>query len=120
MEDDDALRGLVVRILTSAGYEVVAAADGTTGLRLWREGGADLVLTDLHMPDTNGIEVMLELRAFAATLPVIAMSGGQRALDLDLLGSAKLLGAVSVLTKPFTKDDLLAAVAAGLRFGLTG
>jgi len=115
MEDDDAVRGLVARVLTSAGYEVVAAPDGATGLRLWREGGADLVLTDLHMPDTNGIEVMLELRAFAPTLPVIAMSGGQRALDLDLLGSATLLGAVSVLTKPFTKDDLLAAVAAGLR-----
>jgi two-component system chemotaxis response regulator CheY len=114
MEDDDALRGLVARVLTSAGYEVAEAPDGATGLRLWREGGADVVLTDLHMPDTNGIEVLLELRSFAPKLPVIAMSGGQRALDLDLLGSAKLLGAVSVLTKPFTKGDLLAVVAAAL------
>ena len=62
------------------------------------------------MPETNGIEVMLELRAFAPTLPVVAMSGGERALDLDLLGSAKLLGAVSILTKPFTKDDLVPAI----------
>jgi len=115
MDDDDAIRGLVTRMLTSAGYEVVDAPNGATGLRQWREGGADLVLTDLHMPDTNGIEVMLELRAFAPTLPVIAMSGGQRALDLDLLGSAKLLGAVSLLTKPFSRDDLLASVAGALR-----
>jgi len=115
MEDDDALRGLVIRVLMSAGYEVIDAPDGATGLRVWRERGADLVITDLHMPDTNGIEVMLELRAFAPTLPVIAMSGGQRALDLDLLGSARLLGAVSILTKPFSKDDLLASVAGALR-----
>jgi len=115
MEDDDALRGLVIRVLVSAGYEVIDAPDGATGLRVWRERGADLVITDLHMPDTNGIEVMLELRTFAPTLPVIAMSGGQRALDLDLLGSARLLGAVSILTKPFSKDDLLASVAGALR-----
>jgi len=115
MEDDDALRGLVIRVLVSAGYEVIGAPDGATGLRVWRERGADLVITDLHMPDTNGIEVMLELRTFAPTLPVIAMSGGQRALDLDLLGSARLLGAVSILTKPFSKDDLLASVAGALR-----
>lgn len=114
MDDDEALRGLVTRVLTAAGYEVAAAPDGATGLRLWRESGADLVLTDLHMPDTNGIEVLLELRGFAPTLPVIAMSGGQRALDLDLLGSARLLGAVNILAKPFTRDELLSAVAAAL------
>ncbi len=114
MDDDDALRGLLSRILRSAGHEVVEAENGVVGLRLWREQGADLVLTDIHMPETNGIEVMLELRSFAPTLPVIAMSGGQRALDLDLLGSAKLLGAVSILTKPFSSEDVLSAVAAAL------
>jgi len=115
MEDDEALRGVVMRMLTPAGYDVMDAPNGATGLRVWRERGADLVITDLHMPDTNGIEVILELRSFAPTLPVIAMSGGQRALDLDLLGSAKLLGAVSILTKPFTKGELLASVAAALK-----
>jgi two-component system chemotaxis response regulator CheY len=115
MEDDDALRGLLTRVLRSAGHEVVEAENGVVGLRLWREHGADLVLTDIHMPETNGIEVMLELRAFAPTLPVIAMSGGQRALDLDLLGSAKLLGAVKILTKPFSPGDVIAAVAAALK-----
>jgi DNA-binding response OmpR family regulator len=115
MEDDDALRLLLARILRAAGYEVVDAPDGATGLRLWREDGADLVVTDLHMPDTNGIEVILELQTHAPALPVIAMSGGQRALDLDLLGSARLLGAVRVLTKPFSRDEFLAAVSAGVR-----
>ncbi len=115
MEDDDALRGLLTRVLRSAGHEVVEAENGVVGLRFWREHGADLVLTDIHMPETNGIEVMLELRAFAPTLPVIAMSGGQRALDLDLLGSAKLLGAVKILTKPFSPGDVVAAVAAALK-----
>jgi CheY-like chemotaxis protein len=114
MEDDEALRGLLARVLRSAGYDVVEAPDGATGLARWREQGADLVLTDIHMPDTNGIEVMLELRTFAPALPVIAMSGGQRALDLDLLGSARLLGAVSILAKPFSRDEVLSAVAAAL------
>lgn len=114
MEDDEALRGLLARVLRSAGYEVVEAADGASGLAHWREGGADLVLTDIHMPDTNGIEVMLELRTFAPALPVIAMSGGHRAVDLDLLGNARLLGAVSILAKPFSREEVLSAVAAAL------
>jgi CheY-like chemotaxis protein len=114
MDDDEALRGLLARVLRSAGYDVVEAPDGATGLAKWREGGADLVLTDIHMPDTNGIEVMLQLRTFAPGLPVIAMSGGHRALDLDLLGSARLLGAVSILAKPFSRDEVLSAVAAAL------
>ena len=110
LDDDEALRLLLARILRAAGYEVADAPDGATGLRLWRERGADLVVTDLHMPDTNGIEVILALQTYAPALPVIAMSGGQRALDLDLLGSAQLLGAVRVLAKPFSKEEFLAAV----------
>lgn len=114
IEDDAAIRGLLVRMLTAAGHEVAASTNGAEGLAAWRERGADLVLTDMQMPEMNGIEVILQLRAFAPTVPVIAMSGGDRSRDLDLLGDAQLLGAVGLLQKPFTGESLMAAIAAAL------
>jgi CheY-like chemotaxis protein len=112
VEDDASVLAAVSRLLVRTGYEVTAAPDGAEGLRLWREQGADLVLTDLQMPRMNGLEVILQLHAYAPRLPVIAMSGGERSRDLDLLGSAGLLGAVQLLSKPFTSDELAAAIAA--------
>jgi CheY-like chemotaxis protein len=117
IEDTEVVRRSVVLMLADAGYEVGEAGDGAAGLQLWREQGADLVVTDLRMPGMNGVEVILQLRAYAPTLPVIAMSGGERSRDLDVLGAVKLLGAVPLLSKPFSGEDLLAAVAAALRSG---
>jgi CheY-like chemotaxis protein len=112
IDDDTSILSAVRRLLVRSGHKVTAAANGAQGLRLWREQGAELVLTDLQMPGMNGLEVILQLRAYAPHLPVIAMSGGERSRDLDLLGSAGLLGAVGLLTKPFTADELAAAIAA--------
>ncbi len=114
IEDDAAVRGILSRMLEASGYAVIQATNGADGLRLWREQGADLVLTDIQMPDMNGIEVIVQLRAFAPHLPVIAMSGGGQSRDLDLLGDAKLLGAVGVLYKPFTGEALNQAITAAL------
>ena len=115
IEDDAPIRGLLTRMLMGAGHEVIAAANGVEGLRLWREQGADLVLTDIQMPGLNGIEVMLQLRSYAPKLPVIAVSGGTRSRDLDLLGTAGLLGAVGLLQKPFTSAALTAAIAEAMK-----
>ena len=114
IEDEPTLRQAIVRILRGAGYDVVPAANGLEGMTLWRQMDADLVVTDIQMPEKNGIEVVLELRALAPTLPIIAMSGGSRSRELDLLGDASLLGAVALLQKPFTYDELIAAVTAAL------
>jgi two-component system response regulator (stage 0 sporulation protein F) len=115
IEDDAAVRGILSRMLEGAGYGVIQATNGADGLRLWREQGPDLVLTDIQMPDMNGIEVIVQLRAFAPHLPVIAMSGGVQSRDLDLLSDAKLLGAVGVLYKPFTGEALTQAITAALQ-----
>jgi CheY-like chemotaxis protein len=112
IDDDASILSAVRRLLIRSGHEVTEASNGAEGLRLWREQGAGLVLTDLQMPGMNGLEVILQLRAYAPDLPVIAMSGGGRSRDLDLLGSAGLLGAVGLLTKPFTADELAAAIGA--------
>jgi CheY-like chemotaxis protein len=111
IDDEAAVRKVIVRMLTGAGHEVSAAPDGPAALRLWREAGADLVLTDVHMPEMSGIEVIRELRTEAPALPVIAMSGSGTSRDLELLRSAQLLGAVAVLGKPFSWDELMAAIA---------
>lgn len=115
IEDDAPIRELLTRMLLAAGHQVTAAANGAEGLRLWREQGADLVLTDIQMPGSNGVEVMLQLRSYAPKLPVIAVSGGVRSRDLDLLGTVGLLGAVGLLQKPFTSAALKAAIAEALK-----
>jgi CheY-like chemotaxis protein len=114
IDDEAAVRKVIVRMLTSAGHEVSAAPDGAAGLRLWREAGADLVMTDLHMPEMNGLEVIRALRAAAPTLPVIAMSGTGAARE-DLTQAVRQLGSVGILGKPFSWDDLVGVIAAALR-----
>src|SRR6266498_945658 len=88
--------------------------DGAAGLRLWREAGADLVLTDLHMPEMNGLEVIRALRAAELTLPVVAMSGTGAARE-DLTQAVQQLGSVGILGKPFSWDELIGVIAAALR-----
>jgi len=112
IDDEAAVRKVIVRMLTSAGHEVNAAPDGFEGLRVWRELGADLVITDVHMPEMSGVQVIRELRAAAPALPVIAMSGSGNSGDLALLRAAELLGVVGVLGKPFSWDELMTAIAA--------
>jgi len=112
IEPDPPLRGIVGRMLADAGYEVVPAEDGVEGLRLWHAGPTDLALTEVIMRGNSGIEVMLELRTFAPTLPMVAMATEVR--ELELLSEAHLLGSIVLLTKPFSVSELLAALAAAL------
>jgi CheY-like chemotaxis protein len=110
VDDDPGIRRSLERVFRSRGHQVALAADGGQGLRVWRERGADLVLLDIHMPETNGIEVLVQLRGLAPRLPVIMMSGGDQTRRLDLLGDAQLLGASAVLRKPFTLAEIVGVV----------
>jgi DNA-binding NtrC family response regulator len=110
IDDDDAVRGSTARLLELMGHEVLTAEHGAAGLRIWRERGADLVITDVCMPGMNGLDVIVELRAFAPDLAVIAMSGGLESQRLDLLGTAAQAGAFRALPKPFTIQELRSAV----------
>jgi CheY-like chemotaxis protein len=114
IDDEDQVRGATVRVLQRLGYDATGVEDGEAGLRYVRAQPADLVITDMQMPGKSGIEVLLELRAFDPALPVIAVSGGDTSKQLDLLGSAGLLGAVAVVLKPYTVEELAAAVGAAL------
>jgi DNA-binding response OmpR family regulator len=111
IDDDQSIRRTLAIALGKAGYQVLEAGDGAEAMRLWREQGADLIITDLHMPDKNGLEVIMELRAFSRSIPIIAMSDGGRTAQFGLLGDAKMLGAVRSVAKPFRLEEMLNAVA---------
>ena len=109
IDDDQPLRETLARVLAGAGYETDQAADGNAGLAACARHRPDLVITDIIMPDREGIETILELRRRSPDLPVIAMSGGSVG-HRDYLTAATQLGAVRGLAKPFLPQDLLDAV----------
>jgi len=110
VDDDPGIRRALHILLSRAGYRVTQARDGMEALRLWRDSGGDLVITDLHMPEKNGIEMIIELLSHTPGLRIIAMSGGGQTRRLDLLGDAVLLGAVETIEKPFTLAEMMDVV----------
>ena len=117
IDDDDLVRETVRSILESAGFQVVGAADGRQGTRLYRSDPVDLVITDILMPVMEGFETIRELRKIDANAKIIAVSGGGRTSATDFLGMAKKLGADRVIAKPFRPADLIDAVLAVLGEG---
>jgi hypothetical protein len=111
-DDEAAVRGFLRLTLEGAGYEVLEAIDGMEAVRQVRDGGVDLLLTDLVMPEQEGIETIRALRASNSAIGIIAISG---AFDGQFLKTATLLGADATLLKPVTAKQLLASVAAVLQ-----
>jgi CheY-like chemotaxis protein len=113
VEDDDAVRGSLRKALVSAGYEVEEAADGDLAVAAYRRQRSDLVITDLVMPQKDGLAAIIELRRLDPAVKIIAMSGGGRMLGPGqlYLESARLFGALRLLAKPFNAAALLTAVS---------
>ena len=108
IDDDESVRSIIRRSLERAGYEVREAGEGGAALKLLASAPADLVITDLVMPDMEGIALILSLRKSHPELPVIAISGGGRMAPARYLDIARNCGAARVLAKPFDSADLLA------------
>jgi CheY-like chemotaxis protein len=118
IDDDDAVRTMLRLTLNEFGHQVTEARDGAEGLKLLRNAGTDLVITDILMPEKEGFEVMLELRATHPSLKIIAISGGGRMISAkDYLAVAKAFGASKTLAKPFSNEALLAAIGELLAAG---
>jgi DNA-binding response OmpR family regulator len=105
IEDDDLLRPILVRTLTDAGHQVQHAADGRAGLRAFREAGADLVISDLVMPEQEGLATIQQIKRESPSTLVVAISGGSRNSG-QYLRLARMLGADATLGKPFSCDEL--------------
>jgi DNA-binding NtrC family response regulator len=114
VDDDPGIRRALHILLSRAGYHVTQARDGVEALRLWRDVGGDLVITDIHMPEKDGIEMIVELLSHTPGIRIIAMSGGGQTRRLDLLGNATLLGAVLTIEKPFTLNEMMSTVRQAL------
>jgi CheY-like chemotaxis protein len=110
IDDDETILNVFQRFLAGKGYQVLVASDGRKGLRIMEEVQVDLVITDIMMPETDGLEVVMAIRGKGTDIPVIAMSGGMHAMPMDFLPMAKKFGACKVLYKPIELEDLLAAV----------
>jgi len=108
IDDQDHIRTLLRLVLEGAGHEVLDASNGRLGLELCREQSADLIVTDLYMPEMSGLELMLELTRSFLNVKVIAMTGGLP--HADMLNKAKLLGVRQTIEKPFEMEKLLSAV----------
>jgi DNA-binding response OmpR family regulator len=113
IDDDVMLQVMLKEALTLLGHEVRQAFDGKEGARLCRESPPDLVLTDIMMPEQDGLQTIRELRRSCPEVKIIAMSGGSHVLpELDSLPFASKFGARQVLYKPFAHDELKAALSA--------
>ncbi len=107
-DDEPGLRNLLVTTLSSAGYEPLQAANGLEAVRLCESGRVDLLLTDLVMPDQEGLETIRRMRLERPAIPIVAMSG---AFEGGFLEVARAMGAAAVIQKPFTPDQLVKVVA---------
>ncbi|MBX3455892.1 response regulator [Ferrovibrio sp.] len=107
IDDEAEMRQLIAAILQQAGYEVHQAADGRLGYGIFEDVQPDLVVTDIIMPNEEGIGTIRRLLAARPDLPIIAVSGGSRTGSVDYLRMAKQLGARAILPKPFRKQELL-------------
>jgi two-component system, chemotaxis family, chemotaxis protein CheY len=116
IDDNATLRALLQVQLEEAGHEVRQAASGAEGARLYGEGGADLILCDLFLPDEDGLETIRGL-CQGGGARVIAMTGEADLASAGRLRAAAQLGAVGSLRKPFAAEELLAAVRAALGEG---
>ncbi len=110
IDDDPAVRDALGKILLLDGHEVEKAADGRSALTVVAKRPPDLVITDIYMPEMDGIEFLLGLSEAAPDIPVVAVSGGAAAPAGFVLEDASQLGAVATLAKPFELDEVRAVV----------
>ncbi len=114
IEDDEHMRGSLAQTLERLGHRVTTAVDGKVGVASAAVAPPDLVITDLIMPEKEGLETIMELRQHQPSIRIIAMSGGGRLSNEDYLHLAKRFGAQFTLAKPFTRDELKAVLAQAL------
>jgi len=110
IDDDKNIRSLLRDFLERDGYEVMEAENGKVGLKLFRENGADLVITDLIMPEKEGMETIRELRRDFSDVKIIAISGGGTIGPETYLQMARKMGADRVFEKPFNLKEMSEAI----------
>ncbi|WP_426191032.1 response regulator [Massilia sp. DWR3-1-1] len=115
VEDDTQFLQMLVKMLQADGHRVATAADGALALEQVEQLQPELIITDILMPNLDGVETILALSQRGHATPVIAMSGGRRSISAEFnLASASLMGVEAVLAKPFTRQALREAIGQAL------
>jgi CheY-like chemotaxis protein len=112
VDDDKNYRSSLRRLLIDMDYDVIVAENGDEAIDSLQENPADIVITDIFMPDKDGLELIMELKKKFQKAKIIAISGSitQHNVKLSMLEQAKRLGADSIIEKPFQNEKLLSAI----------
>jgi len=110
IDDDPQIREMIREVLERKDHTVFEADNGNKGLRSARSEPVDIVITDIIMPDKDGLETIAELRSSFPGIKIIAISGGGRRVDSDFLPAAQAFGADQVLYKPFRPRDVIETI----------
>ncbi|MCP4135936.1 MAG: response regulator [bacterium] len=110
IDDDSKFRKMFRQMLEKAGYEIQEAENGGEGIKIYVEDPADLVITDIFMPEKEGIETIFELKRDYPGIKVIAISGGGKTGDFRFLEYTKEFGVTEIFSKPFEKNVILGKI----------
>jgi len=110
VDDDPDVLHLLVTVLRNAGHFVQASGDGRAGIRHFERSRPDLVITDIVMPERDGMEVIVKMRSLEPSLPIVAISGNADSDEGGYLRVAGRLGANRTLSKPFRPSELMEVV----------
>ena len=110
IDDEPHILLMLKKMLERVGYEIEIATNGVEGIRLFKESGSDLVITDIIMPEKEGLETIREMRRIKSDLKIIAMSGGGKVSADNYLQIARIFGAAESIAKPFTQKEMVSAV----------
>ena len=110
IDDNTTMREAVCEMLQQSGYDAISVENGRVAAQIHRDNPIDLIITDLFMPDTDGLEIIYQFRHEFPEVKIIAVSGGGSRGLVELLSVAKKMGAQRALMKPFAWEDLLTAV----------
>lgn len=110
IDDDHHILLMIKKMLERAGFEVDLSSNGNEGLDLFKRTPVDLVITDIIMPEKEGLETIREMKKLRPDLKIIAMSGGGKVSSDNYLNTATIFGASRTLTKPFSQKQMVAAV----------
>ena len=115
VDDEAPVREMVTAMIESVGYEVIEAENGLEAYDICKKIPVDLIVTDIVMPDKNGIDLIMTLKKEYPDLPVVAISGGGGITGrFDYLEIAKLVGAQNILKKPFSMGEIRSLIANAL------
>jgi len=110
IDDDDLIRSTIRRTLEAVGHTIGEARNGRVGVAEYRKYPADLIISDILMPEQEGLETILQFRREFPKAVIIAISGGGTYGNLNFLETAKQFGAAGTLAKPFFRHELLEVV----------